>query len=155
MVPAVLYRVCYGSSHPPPWQVQGLRIRPAILQDWCRRRVLNCDYPAIINSIDSSVRGTVVTGLTDADIWRLDIFEGSGYKRVKVHVLPLAADEKDSVGKNAHAAQVQVETYVWIGDKADLEEKEWDFAEFKRDKLRSWVTSGQEYEGSSAASHTR
>ena len=154
MVPAVLYRVCYGSSHPAPWQVQGLRIRPAILQDWCRRRVLNSDYPAIISSTDSSVRGTVVTGLTDADIWRLDIYEGSEYKRAKLHVLPLAEDEKDSAGKNTDVAQVEVETYVWIGDDADVEEKEWNFEEFKRDKLRSWITDPQQYEGNSAASHT-
>lgn len=41
--------------------------------------------------------------------------------------------------------QVEAETYVWIGGEERLEEREWDFAEFQREKMRFWV--GEEGDG--------
>lgn len=40
-----------------------------------------------------------------------------------------------------------METYVWIGGKELLEEGEWDFGEFTREKLGWWVSRDEEYEG--------
>src|SRR6186713_2175264 len=88
MAPPVLHRVIWGPS-PPSTAVQKsqLSIRPAILRQFQRHKVRYADYPAILPAnAQASVRGTLVTGLTDGDIWRLDIFEGSDYKRRKVSV---------------------------------------------------------------------
>lgn len=80
-----------------------------------------------------------MTGLTNADIWRLDIFEGDEYERVKVRC-KLLVDGKDDGGE-----EVEAETYVWIAGEERLEVQEWDFEEFRREKMRFWV--GQEGEG--------
>ena len=80
-----------------------------------------------------------MTGLTDADLWRLDIFEGDEYERVKVRCR-LLVDGNDDVGE-----EVEVETYVWIAGEERLEAQEWDFEEFRREKMKFWA--GSEGEG--------
>ncbi len=150
MAPPVLYRVCYGTILPESWQIQGLSVRPAMLHGYRRRRVKRCDYPAITEAWNSSVRGTLVTGLTDADIWRLDVFEGDQYKRVKVHVTALQKVGDDHGDGNVEGGDVEAETYVWIDEEAGLEDAEWDFAEFKREKMGRWVGTDEEYEGESS-----
>lgn len=50
---------------------------------------------------------------------------------------------------NVEGEQVEVETYVWIDGREELEDEEWDFAEFKRDKLRMWVGTDYYYDGES------
>jgi hypothetical protein len=105
------------------------------------------DYPAIILCEGSTVRGTLVTGLTDGDLWRLDIFEGDEYERQKVIVRELKYEgdvnvepEKDQLG-----AAVDAETYVWISPKSRLEDDEWDFQEFVKEKMWAWTgESGEE-----------
>lgn len=107
-----------------------------------RRKVLECDYPAIIPSSEpgACVRGTYVQGLTAGDQWRLDLFEGDQYSRVRVR--PQLLDED---GRELGA--VDAETYVWVDEEIDLEEGEWDFEEFRREKMGRWVGHDKEYEG--------
>lgn len=95
------------------------------------------------------MRGTLVTGLTDGDIWRLDLFEGDEYERriVKVSLLQdqgaeegmgdLTQKEQD----NVEGDEVEAETYIWIAGAHRLEAEEWDFDEFVRDKMKRWVAS--------------
>src|ERR1700761_2332787 len=93
MAPEVLSRVCHGSHNNVP--ASNLTVRPAVLHSFRRHKVLDADYPAILPAAaDSTVRGTIVTGLTDGDIWRLDIFEGDEYerRRTKARVLTLVGD---------------------------------------------------------------
>jgi hypothetical protein len=120
-------------------------VYPAILHNHRRHKVRFADYPAIVPHEGSAVRGTYVTGLTDNDIWRLDIFEGAEYVRrpVKPKVLTTVGNE-DGEG-NVEGEEVDAETYIWKSDPSGLEDKEWDFAEFKREKMRFWV--GSEGEG--------
>lgn len=135
MAPFVLYRVCYGSSTPEPSQMNLLTVQPAILRQHKRHRLKGSDYPAVLQceQSDASVRGTFVTGLTDEDLWRLDIFEGKEYERKQVRVQIL--DEEGAEMKEAHA-----ETYIWIADEDLLEKREWDFEEFVREKMMlNWV----------------
>ena len=95
----------------------------------------------------SSVRGTFVQGLTDGDIWRLDIFEGDQYSREKVRVRLLdKVGDEDGRG-NVEGDEVDAETYIWVDDKEDLEKGEWDFAEFRRNKLHRWSDGNDEYGG--------
>nr|POE65712.1 protein aig2 c [Quercus suber] len=148
MAPEVLHRVCHGGMDAanPIYAMHNLCIRPAILPDFERHRVKAADYPAIIPRRDASVRGTLVTGLTDADIWRLDIFEGDEYQRREVAARVCAGDGTDDVyERQERAAEVVVETYVWVAGEQRLEEGEWDFEEFRREKMVRWV--GAEGEG--------
>jgi hypothetical protein len=89
-----------------------------------------------------------VEGLTDGDLWRLDIFEGSEYERrkVKVRILEENNKSKDGLGNlsqkeedNIEGPEVEAETYIWTAGAQNLEESEWDFAEFVREKMKWWV----------------
>lgn len=143
MAPQVLHRVCHGSSSTdnPVYAAHKLQTHPAILHDHRRHRVRSADYPAVLPAPGSTVRGTYVTGLTDGDIWRLDIFEGSEYRRdkVTVHLLKEVGDASGT--GNVEGDAVEAETYIWISDPADLEEGEWDFQQFQEQKMRFWVGS--------------
>lgn len=151
MAPGVLHRVINGTHNPSESQVSRLTVRPALLNSYTRHRVRNADYPAILPSPGDSasttaacVRGSLVTGLTSADLYRLDIFEGDQYvrRKVRVHVLKdVGLDEMAPTDSAAHLLEkdVEAETYVWDEGEDTLEPKEWDFEEFKRDKMKAWM----------------
>ncbi len=143
----VLYRVCYGSSTPSNFQKSLLTTQPAILHSYRRHKVRSGDYPAIIDSPDSSVRGTYVRGLTEGDIWRLDIFEGDEYERRRVKVKTLKEVGDDKGRGNIEGEEVEVETYVWIAGKGTLENGEWDLEEFRRENMHRWVGQRDDYDG--------
>lgn len=147
MAREILDRVCGGrpgTARPS----ERVAIRPALLHGYQRRRVKQADFPAIVPAAPAApaegacVRGTVVTGLTDADMHRLNVFEGDMYTRVcaTVHVLAPAA------------AQLEAQVYVWTCGLHLLEDEEWDFDHFVRDKMVHWIgpASFQEYIGSGA-----
>ncbi|KAF2113659.1 AIG2-like family-domain-containing protein [Lophiotrema nucula] len=146
MAPQVLHRVIWGNTNPPQIQKDILHIRPAILHKFRRHKVRFADYPAIVPANSTgSVRGTLVTGLTDGDIWRLDIFEGDEYERIKVKVRVLEQKE-EGMGDvelkeedNVEGEEVEAEVYAWIAGKNRLEPEEWDFGEFVREKLHRWA----------------
>ena len=146
MAPQVLYRVIHGTTSPTAQQKSSLKIRPAILEGYSRHKVRGCDYPAIIpSSISStsseespSVRGTLVTGLSARNVYRLDVFEGDEYTRQKVDVQLISPGAGDGSGELRGSA-VEAETYVWIDREERLEEGEWDFETFVREKLGRWV----------------
>ncbi|OJD32984.1 disease resistance protein [Diplodia corticola] len=175
MVPKVLHRVIYGTSTPEPWQTASLRPpRPALLHAHQRRKVRHADYPGVIplsgsgsssssTSTGSSVRGTLVAGLTDADMYRLDLFEGDEYERRRVRVRVLVGGDVDAAGlpssggggggredgkeqREGEAEEVEAETYIWTAGERRLEDHEWDFGEFVREKLRFWVGEGASHE---------
>ena len=124
-----------------------------------------CDYPAIVPSPNPSpaphtnpspndkghngkgpcVRGTYVEGLTEADMWRLDIFEGGEYVRRKV-VCRLVEGEGEGDG-GEEEGEVEAETYVWRDGEVGLEGGEWDFEEFRREKMGRWVGGREEFDG--------
>lgn len=143
MAPPVLHRVIWGSQTPPtPAHASLLSIRPAILHAHQRRHVRNADYPAVIPSAPASeVRGTIVQGLTDGDIWRLDIFEGDEYERrdVKVNILESKGRTGDNEHKDVEGEEVQAQTYIWIAGEHRLETEEWDFDHFVKEKMSRWV----------------
>ena len=87
-------------------------------------------------------------GLTSGDIWRLDIFEGDEYvrRKVKVRVLETVGDE-DGRGNVLGEEEVEAETYVWVAGEGLLEEGEWDFGVFQKEKIGRWVGASGEYDG--------
>ena len=153
MAPPVLHRVIHGSSRPTPEQAARISFLPALLYNYRRHRVSGCDYPAIKPHEDSTVRGNFVSGLSEMDLMRLDIFEGDQYERKKVQVKvfrDIGLDEKVEVsvgGKESsesaieyHGEGAEAETYVFRQEYwNDLEPAEWDFEEFKREKMRFWM----------------
>lgn len=179
MAPQLLHRVCHGRPDPEPWQKNMITIRPATLHGYRRHRVRGADYPGIIlvnnngssssesnSSSSSSVLGTVVSGLTDGDIYRLDIFEGDEYVKqsVRVRVLRNApsvggrreestakkGDEhlRDTLDKAeaemaSEEEEVDAVAYVWAAGEDRLEDGEWDFESFKRDRMSWWVQADE------------
>lgn len=146
----VLHRVIYNMPVLSKYHTDNIKISPAILHDHRRHRVRYADYPGVIPAVGSSVRGTYVTGLTSANINKLDLFEGSQYERrfVKPRLLKTAGDSATGEG-NIEGEEVTAETYIWIAGTDELEDKEWDFAEFEREKMRYWTTGHAygEFEG--------
>ncbi|RPB03534.1 hypothetical protein L873DRAFT_1670109 [Choiromyces venosus 120613-1] len=140
MATPVLYRVIYGTSTPESWQNGSLRVRPALLPSYCRYHVKNVDYPGIVPEAGKSVRGTCVEGLTEMDIWRLDIFEGTEYTR-KVVQIKILDKEGNETGEEKEAT-----TYEWVAGEDELEDEEWDFQHFVKEKLSFWTSDVKEYE---------
>lgn len=130
----VLSRVIYGSASPEFWQCKDLRVRPAILHDYCRHQVKYADYPGIVHESGKCVRGTYVTGLTAMDMRRLDNFEGNEYGRVVVKVQLLNEDETVAEGEPG----VECSVYVYKYDQ-HLVDAEWDFELFVKEKMHSWI----------------
>lgn len=141
MSPLILHRVLHGTTTPSPAQSAALTIRPAVLDGHTRHRVKNCDYPAVVSDPDTPgacVRGTWVDGLTLADVWRLDIFEGEQYERRRVRCR-IIADEGQDGGDRERQDVRAAETYIWIESRDKLEPREWDFDEFRREKIGRWI----------------
>jgi hypothetical protein len=164
MAPRVLSRVCFGPNLPDSTtsRLSSLAFSPALLPGYRRHRVRHADYPGIIENKEAEVRGTLVSGLTDGDMWRLDTFEGNEYVRKKVKVKILKVDknksgsaERDGVlppstthdSSKVEDGDVDAETYVWIGGSFTLDPAEWDFDEFVREKMWRWVDEDGEKEG--------
>lgn len=183
MAPQVLHCVIFGQVNPEPWQKELISIRPAILHGHRRHRVKGEDYPGILPAYPTSaVLGSVVTGLSEADIYRLDKFEGSEYEKRKVNVqllgLPITittspsgcarssySSKLDDRGSSEaisavlettahedltdhHRTQVtndeiEVYTYIWTAGDDKLEDAEWDFESFKREKMQWWVNADE------------
>jgi hypothetical protein len=146
MAKEVLYNVIFGTSEVSRYNIQTITQAPAILHNHKRSRVKHCDYPGVIPQEGHSVRGTYVTGLTDGDIYRLDMFEGSQYELQTVHVRLLKSEGDAATGKgNVEGDEVETQTYIWTDTHERLEDKEWDYATFRKEKLSRW--SGGEPEG--------
>jgi hypothetical protein len=104
------------------------------------------DYPGIIEDPAHAVRGTYATGLTEANMRRLDLFEGGRYVRKKVKVNLLTKVGNDKGEGNVEGEEKVAEVYVFK-KRDDLEDKEWDLEEFRREKMHLWTREGYVFEG--------
>jgi hypothetical protein len=154
MAREILYRVIYGTGQfqrdpTKAYLASQLKIQPAILHGYCRHQVQWADYPGIIPQDGHTVRGTYVTGLTEGDIWRLDRFEGSEYTLmdVKVELLKEGGDVAGDGSAEEH--EVKTKTYVYTAGNERLEKEEWDYEEFRKEKMHNWTDESFEYEGES------
>ncbi|KAI1106094.1 BtrG-like protein [Jackrogersella minutella] len=143
MAAEVFFTVCYRSvAKDTKDNVALLKslhdFKPAILHGFCRRRVVNADYPGITPDENHEVRGMYVTGLTDANMYHLDIFEGDEYERktVKVRLLSKVGDDKGR--GNVEGEEAECEVYVH-SHPSNLENREWDFEEFRSQKMKNWT----------------
>jgi hypothetical protein len=146
MAPEVFFTVCYGPSVEDYKLLKDLhKFQPAILHGYCRRRVEHADYPGITPDAGHEVRGTYVTDLTDANMYRLDSFEGSEYERKKVTVQLLSQVGNDRGEGNVEGKEVECEVYVFKFPAA-LEDREWDFEEFRKNKMKHWTREDYGFE---------
>lgn len=72
MASEVFFTVCFRMANPPQALKSEYTFRPAILHGYCRRRVKDADYPGIVPDAEHTVRGTYVTGLTEANLVKLE-----------------------------------------------------------------------------------
>ncbi|KAL2760647.1 hypothetical protein ACRALDRAFT_1059578 [Sodiomyces alcalophilus JCM 7366] len=135
----VFFRVVHGDSYPPEVIRNLYTFTPAILSDFCRHRVQSADYPGIIPEEGCTVRGIYITGLTDANVDKLDYFEGNEYERrtVKVRLLEKVGDDATGEGR-VEGEERTAETYVFLYPDR-IERGEWDFEHFRRERLRYWA----------------
>jgi hypothetical protein len=125
---------------------------PCILYHHSRHRVLAQDYPALIPSSSSlvvlsipslppnttqTVRGTLVSGLTPADIAKLFHFEGDEYGIEEITVAPLSSaweeigeyDVRRLEGRRQDRMRrepLACSTFMWIGGLGGLEKESWE-----------------------------
>lgn len=136
MAPEVFFSVCYAQNNPPKVIRDLHTFTPAILSDYCRHRVKYADYPAIVSEEGHTVLGVYATGLTEANMDKLDFFEGSEYSREKVTV-------KLQIRKGEKLVEEEKSTFAYVFLKPDfLEKREWDFEEFRNEKMRLWTRAG-------------
>ena len=146
MAPEVFYTVCYRSEKVPKAISDLHTFTDAVLHGYSRRRVEGQDYPGMMPEEGHSTRGIYVTGLTKANISKLDYFEGEEYERRKVKVkLLLKAGNAKGEG-NVEGEEKEADTYVYLY-KNQLEEREWDFDEFYREKMSRWTRGGHVFDG--------
>ncbi|KAM7198005.1 hypothetical protein V8F33_005272 [Rhypophila sp. PSN 637] len=148
MVPEVVYTVCYNAKNVSKSISEQHTFYPAILHGYSRHRVANADYPGIIPDKageNNTVFGMLVTGLTKANLHKLDYFEGNQYVRREVKVRLLKKVGNAQGEGNIEGEETKAQVYVFK-DENDLEKREWDFEEFRRDKLHKWTRAGFVFE---------
>jgi gamma-glutamylcyclotransferase (GGCT)/AIG2-like uncharacterized protein YtfP len=98
--------------------------KKAILQQYCRGRVLGRDYPALVKGAEHDcVKGIIFYPRNMDDRRKLNNFEGEQYTREIVKAVFESGE------------QVEAFTYVWSGEKAEVTETDWDFKEFESSRL--------------------
>ncbi|KKA29037.1 hypothetical protein TD95_002189 [Thielaviopsis punctulata] len=131
MAPEVFFTVILNMGSPPQAIKDMYTFSPAVLKDHIRHRVIGEDYPGVVPEPGHSVLGIYATGLTDANMAKLDFFEGPEYERREVTVSVL-----DQSGIETEQATTSV--YIFKQPVA-LEKREWDLEEFRREKLSMWT----------------
>jgi gamma-glutamylcyclotransferase (GGCT)/AIG2-like uncharacterized protein YtfP len=100
----------------------------ATLPGFKRFRLKGRLYPCIIPSENGEVHGKVLMGLTNDELENVDWVEGNEYERVFVEVV-----RKDNSEK------MRVETYPWINKNDPDIGGEWDFEEWKRLHMKTFI----------------
>jgi len=149
-----------------------LRICSAILLDHTRHHVNQADYPALLpyskskamfnrklSPEEKSVRGSLVTGLSESDMRFLDIYEGDEYARDLVSVHPLSAPETlspqihghqtalPSAAPHSHSPAslplpILAQTYTWCKSSTRLTPSLWSYEDFVKNNAWKWVGVG-------------
>ncbi|KAB5545556.1 AIG2-like family-domain-containing protein [Coniochaeta sp. 2T2.1] len=146
MASEVFFTVCYGTKNIPDEVAKRHTFTPAILHGYCRRRVKGAAYPGVIPDEKHQVFGTYATGLSNANMRRLDGFEGSEYfrKTVKVKLLTHVGNAKGE--GNVEGEEREAGVYVFKHPE-ELEDKEWDLEEFRREEMEMWTRNGVGFNG--------
>lgn len=85
MEPQVFFSVCYDDRDPSKETRAKHTFVPAVLHGYCRRRVVHCDYPGMIEDPDHSVFGMLVSGITKGNLERLDYLSVGAAFGIRCH----------------------------------------------------------------------
>ncbi len=99
---------------------------PAILGGYKMYCVKGCDYPAIVSEKGAETSGKLLMNVKVSDLQILSEYEGDEYKKKKVKVL--------CNNKYENAL-----TFVWIHGKNNLINRDWDFVEFQKERLKFYL----------------
>lgn len=99
---------------------------PVTLKGYKRCRIKGCDYPAITEEPGSNVDGLLIKDVDFHSMQILMFFEGDEYQPRQVMVF-----DQD--------IEITATTFVWIGEKGLLEDKDWDANEFRQKSLQLYM----------------
>ncbi|SOV05352.1 uncharacterized protein UDID_07733 [Ustilago sp. UG-2017a] len=144
-----------------------LRVQNAVLNGARLYHVRGAEYPGLLRDAESGVKGTLVSGLTEADVRCLDAFEGDEYTRISATVIPdpsapvernsdritnagsaplhailsgLTKERMQQLCKTQSRAVDGVEVYRWTAGENKLQmDKAWEFDIFAREHAKNWV----------------
>ncbi|KAK9493559.1 hypothetical protein V1508DRAFT_415818 [Lipomyces doorenjongii] len=126
MSPKVLARVLYNTFDLPI--ESPISLHKAVLENYSRFGLIDESYPALIPSLNSSVKGILVRNLSEEQVSRLDEFEGDEYERRTVIV---------TIEDTGEAVKAQC--YIWADDLKRLSDADWDFEEFMQNRFKQWI----------------
>ena len=67
--------------------VDPAHVTPATAMDYAIYRVANVSYPCLLPEKGASAQGALVSGLTETDLAKLDLFEGVNYQRAPLVIV--------------------------------------------------------------------
>eukprot|EP01025_Chloroclados_australasicus_P033921 TRINITY_DN3469_c0_g1_i3.p2 TRINITY_DN3469_c0_g1~~TRINITY_DN3469_c0_g1_i3.p2 ORF type:complete len:171 (-),score=16.52 TRINITY_DN3469_c0_g1_i3:419-931(-) len=110
--------------------------KPAVLRGYRRYGVKHAVYPAIIPStLDYSVKGQVLIGLSDLELKYLDEYESDEYFRDLVQVQI-----------NGEQELTDAYVYVWKSDlQYKLDGNSWDYDMFRQRHFKQYLQDSQEW----------
>ncbi|KAK1688025.1 AIG2-like family protein [Colletotrichum godetiae] len=146
MEPKVFFTVVQGNGNPPQAIKDLYTFTPALLHDHTRHRVQSADYPGMIPEAGGSVLGIYATGLTDANVLKLDFFEGSEYEKKMVTVKVRGGGGDAGAGAEQKEEDKEAMAYIYKRPE-NLERVEWSFEEFRKDKMHVWTRESYVFEG--------
>ncbi len=100
--------------------------KPAILSDYQRCSVTDCDYPALIPKKGAKTEGFILEDMDDVCFKAIDLFEGDEYEKKDVTVI--VDDDK-----------VEATVYVWNAEKDKLLDLDWDATLFEKKFLNKYL----------------
>ena len=99
---------------------------PAVLSGYKKYCVKDFDYPAVIQIDDSITSGMVLENVDDYSLYVISFYEGNEYEKLKVNI-------------NLNDESKEVLVFVWVKGQELLENKEWDFHHFQKNKLKYYI----------------
>jgi len=105
---------------------KSFKSKPAVLPGYKRYCVKDCDYPAVIQQNDTETTGLVLENVDELTLDIISFYEGDEYEKRQVTVL-MNGKPKDAL------------TFVWVKGNEFLENKEWDYYGFKKNRLEHYI----------------
>ncbi len=98
----------------------------AVLEGYKMYCVKDCDYPAIVGEVGAETKGKILINVDDSALKILSVFEGDEYEKRKVKVL-CSNKYEDAL------------TFVWSKELCLLENRDWDFEDFQKNRLKFYL----------------
>lgn len=99
---------------------------PAFIRGFIRKRIVGCDYPVVIQNLNSEVKGLLVRNVDEQSMQLLTFYEGDEYEKMETDVW--IENEKTTAF-----------VFVWKNNSKDLEENDWDENEFRQKHLKAYL----------------